>query len=116
MASMSSNDECPSEKFGDSLQLTNYILDYGSMCHITPEVLGKHIDFLEWHHVTGKKKGQVQIKMCNNNGYPFIATLHNVLLAPDLCKWVIFNHYVNEFGTYLFIPQRVFYGVLYNKR
>ena len=23
--------------------------------------------------------------MCNNNGKPFIATLHNVLLAPDLC-------------------------------
>ena len=23
--------------------------------------------------------------MCNNNGYIFIATLHNVLLAPDLC-------------------------------
>ena len=23
--------------------------------------------------------------MCNNHGYPFIATLHNVLLAPDLC-------------------------------
>ena len=23
--------------------------------------------------------------MCDNNGDPFIATLHNVLLAPDLC-------------------------------
>ena len=23
--------------------------------------------------------------MCDNNGNPFIATLHNVLLAPDLC-------------------------------
>ena len=23
--------------------------------------------------------------MCDNNGYPFIATLHNVLLAQDLC-------------------------------
>ena len=23
--------------------------------------------------------------MCNDNGKPFIATLHNVLLAPDLC-------------------------------
>ena len=23
--------------------------------------------------------------MCNNNGDPFIATLHNILLAPDLC-------------------------------
>ena len=32
-----------------------------------------------------KQKGQVQIEMCDNNGDPFIATLHNVLLAPDLC-------------------------------
>ena len=23
--------------------------------------------------------------MCNDNGDPFIETLHNVLLAPDLC-------------------------------
>ena len=23
--------------------------------------------------------------MCNNNGDPFIATLHNVLLAPNIC-------------------------------
>ena len=23
--------------------------------------------------------------MCNNNGYPFVATLHTVLLAPYLC-------------------------------
>ena len=24
--------------------------------------------------------------MCDNNRYPFIATLHNVLLAPDICN------------------------------
>ena len=32
-----------------------------------------------------KQKWQVQIKMCDNNGDPYISTLHNVLLAPDLC-------------------------------
>ena len=32
-----------------------------------------------------KKKGQVQIIICDNNVNPFIETLHNVLLAPDLC-------------------------------
>ena len=31
-------------------------------------------------------------------------------------RQVIFNHYVNEFGTYLFIPQRVFHGVLWTKK
>ena len=32
-----------------------------------------------------KQKGQVRIQMCDDNGKPFIATLQNVLLAPDLC-------------------------------
>ena len=33
-----------------------------------------------------KQKGQLQIKICDNNGDMFIATLHNVLLAPYLCN------------------------------
>ena len=36
------------------------------------------------HHTTVKQKGKVRIKMCDNNRYPFIATLYNILLAPDL--------------------------------
>ena len=47
--------------------------------------MDKHIEVADRHHVTAKQKGQVQIKGCDNNGDPFIATLHNVLLAPDLC-------------------------------
>ena len=46
--------------------------------------MDKHIESADGHHVTAKQKGQVQIKMCINNGDPFIATLHNVLLAPYL--------------------------------
>ena len=38
MARISGNDKCPSGNFGDSLQLTNWILDSGSTCHMTPEV------------------------------------------------------------------------------
>ena len=45
--------------------------------------------------------------MCANNGDPFIATVINVLLAPDLCE--------NLFSI-LFIPQRVLYGVIRTKR
>ena len=47
------------------------------MCHIKLEVSDfiqgkledpdKHIEFAEGHHVTAKQKGQVQIKMCNDN-------------------------------------------------
>ena len=38
MARMSSNNERSSENYGDSLQLTNWILDSGATCHMTPEV------------------------------------------------------------------------------
>ena len=38
MARMSVNYERKSEKYGDSSQLTNWILDSGAMCHMTTEV------------------------------------------------------------------------------
>ena len=43
----------------------------------------KHIEIADRNHITAEQKGEVQIKMCNNNGDHFIATLHNILLAPD---------------------------------
>ena len=62
---------------------------------MTPEVAGfipgsleytdKYIEVAEGHHVTAKQKGQLQIKMCDNNRNPFIATLHKIILAPELC-------------------------------
>ena len=92
---MSNNDERKSEKYGDSLQLTNWILYSGEMCHMKPEVsdfipgsledTDKYIEVADRHHVTAKQKGQVQINMCNDNGKNFIATLYNVLFAPELC-------------------------------
>ena len=95
MACMSSNDEHSSEKYCDSLQLTNWILDSGATCHMTPEVsdfipwlleyTDKYIEVADRHHVTAKQKGQIRIQMCDNKGMSFISTLHNVLLAPDLC-------------------------------
>ena len=45
----------------------------------------KYIEVTDGNHFTAKKKGQVQIKMSENNRDTLIATLHNVLLAPDLC-------------------------------
>ena len=35
MTRMSGNDECPGENFGGSSQLTNWILDYVTTCHMT---------------------------------------------------------------------------------
>ena len=66
MARMSGNDKCPSGNFGDSLQLTNWILYSGSTCHMTLEVsdfipvsleyTDKHIEVAYGHHVTAKQK------------------------------------------------------------
>ena len=100
---MSSIEECPSETFGDSSLLTNLILVSGKTyhmklkrCHMTPEVsdfvtgslkdTDKHIEVVDRHHVTTKQKVQVQMRICDNNGDPFIVTLHNILLASDFCN------------------------------
>ena len=66
MARMSNNDECHSGHFGDSSQLTNWILVYGATCHMTPEVsylipgslenTNKHIEDADRYHVTAKQK------------------------------------------------------------
>ena len=45
----------------------------------------KYIEVVDGHHVTAKQKGQVRIQMCDDNRKTFVATLYNVLLAPDLC-------------------------------
>ena len=79
---MSSDDERKSVKYGESLQLTNWILCLGATCHMTPEVsdsipvsledTDQYIEVADRHHVTAKQKGQVQLKMCDNNGLTFI--------------------------------------------
>ena len=45
----------------------------------------KFIEVADRHNVTAKQKGSVCIQMFDDNGEIFIATLYNVLLAPDLC-------------------------------
>ena len=68
-ARTSGDDERKSVKYGDSSQLTNWILDLGATCHMTPEVADfvpgsledtdKYIEVADVHHVTEKQKGQV---------------------------------------------------------
>ena len=92
---MSGNDEIAGRYFGDSLQLTNWILDSVATCYMTPHVSNfipglledtdKRIEVADEHHVTTKQKVQVRIKMCEDNVDTFIVTLNSVLLAPDLC-------------------------------
>ena len=95
MARMSNDDVSKSKYYGDISQLTNWILDSGATCHMTPEVsdfipgsledTDKFIEVADGHHVTAKQKGSVRIQMFDDNGETFIAALYNVLLAPDLC-------------------------------
>ena len=61
MARMSDDDKSSSRSSGDSSQLTNWILDSGSMCHMTTQVSGfipvsledtdKNIGVGDGHHV-----------------------------------------------------------------
>ena len=93
---MSGKGKISNRYFGDSSQLTNWVLDSVATCHMTPQVsdfipgpledTDKYIEVAYGHHITAKQKGQVQIKMSDDNGDTFIAPLHNVLLAPDLCN------------------------------
>ena len=95
MARMYGNYKCSSGNFGDGSQLTYWILDSGATCHITPEVAhfipgsledtDKHIEVVDGNHAAAKKRS-VQINFFDDHGNPFIATLHNILLARDLCN------------------------------
>ena len=85
MARMYNNAKSPRISYGDILQLTNYILDSGSNCHMIPDISyfipgslvekDKYIKVSYRHFITAKQSGRVQIEMCNNNGKPFIPEL-----------------------------------------
>ena len=100
MARMSNDEVRENKDYGDSLQLTNWILDSRATCHMTLEVTDfipgsledtdKYIEVADRHHVTAKQKGSVRIQMFDDNGETFIAMLYNVLLAPDLCDRLFF--------------------------
>ena len=71
-------------------------MDSVATYHMTPEVTDfipgsiedtdKFVEVADGNHVTAKQKGSGCIQMCNDNGKKFVATLYNVLLAPDLCN------------------------------
>ena len=91
MARMSNDDKRENKYYGNSSQLTNWILDSGATCHMTPEVTDfvpgsledkKFIEVADRHHITAKQKGSVRIQMFDDNGKTFVAALYNVLLAP----------------------------------
>ena len=73
MERLSDNDESLNIYFGDSSQLTNWILDSGATFHRTPQVsyfitvsfkdTYKHIEVAEIHHIMAKQKGQVRINI-----------------------------------------------------
>ena len=70
MAHMSSNAESTRRNYGNSSQQTNWILDSGAACHVTPEIYDfilvllletdKYIEVVDGHFITAKKTGEVQ--------------------------------------------------------
>ena len=63
----------------------------------------KYIEFADGNFFTAKQTGVVPIKSHDNNGKPFISTLYNVLLAPELCDQIFsITTLINSGYTYLF--------------
>ena len=94
------------------------------MWHITPEAsdlisgsledTDKYIEVADGHYVMAKQKGSVLIQMCDNNENKFIATLYNILLAPELCNRLFsINTLMNAGNTCLF--QQVFCTVYFGE-
>ena len=63
----------------------------------------KFIEVADGHHVTAKQKVSVRIQMFDDNGKTFVATLYNVLLAPELCDRLFsIIKLMNAGNTFLF--------------
>ena len=77
MARMSNDNVRENKYYGDSSQLTNWILDSGATCHMMQEVTDfitgsledtdKFIEVVDGHHVTAKQKVSVRIQMFDDN-------------------------------------------------
>ena len=78
----------------------------------TLEDTDKYIEVADGHQVKAKQKGQVQIRICNNNGKVIHHNLIQRTIRTRLIGQVIFNRCVNEFRTYLSFSQGVLHGVL----
>ena len=63
----------------------------------------KYIEVADRNFVTAKQTVEVQINMRYDNVKTFIATLYNVIFAPDLCDQLFsINMLINLGYTYLF--------------
>ena len=123
MTRMSGNDEISSRDFVDSSQLTGWILNSGTTCHMTLQVsyiipglleyTDGYIGVADGHHATANQKVQVQIKICDNNGDISPPTLHNILLAPDICNGLLSIITLMNSGKNLFISKRVLHVVIW---
>ena len=79
--------------------------------HKTLEDTDKDIKVADGHHVIAKQNVQVQIKMCDYNGDIFIATIHNVLLAPDICDGLFLIITLMNLGHTCLFRKTFLYGI-----
>ena len=62
-----------------------------------------------------KQKGQVQIKMCDNDMNTFIATVKNILLAPDSCDKIFLIIMLMTSGNTCLFQKGVLHYILWSK-
>ena len=95
MARMSNDDVRENKDYGNSSQLTNWILDSGATCHMTPEVTefipgsledtDKFIEVADRNHVTAKQKGSVRLIIPSNTEFHIkIRVFYSILTRLDL--------------------------------
>ena len=98
MARMSNDDKLKNKDYDDSSQLTNWILDSGVTCHMTPEVsyfipgsledTDKFIEVADGHHVTAKQKVQHKYKC---------ATITEILLSRPYITYYWHRNCVTDY-------------------
>ena len=101
---MSVNDKNTSRDFGDSFQLTNWILDPGATHYMTPQVLYfisysledtyKHIEVVDGHHLMVKQKYKFKLKR---------ATTTKILLLKYITTY--FWHQIYVTGYFQLLRQ-----------
>ena len=125
MDHMSKNDEFTSINFDDSSQLTNWILNSVATCHMTPEVsdfipgsledTDKQIEVADVYHVIAGGKSSNRNKTVRRSWISFHCNVTQRTFGTRFIRQVIFNRYLHEFRTYLFIMKRVLYCILRSK-
>ena len=76
----------------------------------------KYIEVADGHFIAAKKTREVQIKIRDENGKPFIVTLYNMILAPDSCNRLFSIVTLMNLGHTWLLYKGVLHGLFWWKQ